>query len=552
MAKYVLISDTTLSREYNNFPLLDFLPCAPSATAPRIIYEFLKGKSPPSDNGRAVTAPYALRKLESALLMKNKPEDVVIAHEDYLEAFIKEDTEIIGVYTMDPLGLGPLTMSYAVLFDDYSKPWVRIEFEALITRVNRARKETKAKLVVGGPGVWELTLMPEIMQNLGIDFAFQGEADDIIDELFEDIVNWDIHNAQYFQGFQSFDDDFHKMWVAHDRFITRLRASKQYPTLEEIPLIRGPTIKGLVEVMRGCGIGCDFCEVTLRPLRYYSPELVIKEVSVNARAGYVNAWLHSDEIFAYEHGPHFTPNYDAIINLFKTAISVKGIKYSNPTHGRISIPAAYPEIVRDISATVRAGPDHWIGVQVGLETGSDRLALIHMPNKTLPLKIGSDGSWQEIISQGLTNMNRYYWRPAFTVQVGQVDETPDDNWETVALVNGLSAMSVDGRPSEFTVIPMQNVPLGLIKSKKFSSMILDESQLAVYYACYRHLMKITLRDSIKESKGNIVKRAMMSSILGIGSFGLLQIIEIICKKRGLDVEKIKRYGLSQPIPVLAK
>jgi radical SAM superfamily enzyme YgiQ (UPF0313 family) len=540
----VLVSDTTLSREYNNVPLLDFLPCAPSHTVPRIVYDFLKGRPPHAIGGRAAVAPYALRKIEASLLRENGQEDVVVAHEDYVSEFVGQDTEVIGVYTMDPLGLGPLTMSYSVLFGDSSKPWVRVEFERLIASLNAVRRGTRAKLVVGGPGVWELTVMPEVMEQLGIDIAFQGEADDIVNELFEEISTGDVYSRRgYFMGYQSFDDDFRKMWVGHDRFITRGAGSKQFPTLDELPVIRGPAVKGLVEVMRGCGIGCDFCEVTLRPLRYYDPARVAQEVAVNVAAGYDNAWLQSDEIFAYRHGPRYEPNQEAILELFRSVMSVRGVAHSNPTHGRISIPAAYPELLRKISAVVRAGPDHWVGVQVGLETGSDRLAGIHMPNKTLPLRVGPDGTWQEIVMQGLAAMNRAYWRPAFTVQVGQMDETVEDNWETVAMINRMSEMEVDGRPSEFTVTPMQNVPLGLIKSKKFSSELLDESQLAVYYASYRHLAKMTLRDSMRDSKGNIVKRTVVSSILDIGSYGLLHIIESICRRRGLDVEKVKRFGL---------
>lgn len=534
----------SLSREYNNFPLLDFLPCAPSGVVPEFLYNFLRGNPPPNIYGRAEIAPYALRKLEAALLAQHPSEEVVIVHEDYLEAFIKPDTEIIGVYTMDPLGLGPLTMSYSVLFDNYTKPWVRIQFERLMHRINAARKNTHATLIVGGPGVWELTMMPGAMEELGIDLAFQGEADDIINELFDDIASEEVYNGDYFHGYQSFDNQFHKTWVSYDRFLTRKRGSKQVPSIDEIPLIRGATVKGLLEVMRGCGVGCDFCEVTLRPLRYYSPESVAKEVAVEKAAGYTSIWLHSDEIFAYQHGPHFTPNADAIKELFQAVISVKGITYTNPTHGRISIPAAYPELVKMISSILGAGPEKWIGVQVGLETGSDRLAMIHMPNKTLPMKIGADGSWQEIVKQGLAGMNRAYWRPAFTVQVGQPAETPEDNWETIAMVNRLSEMDVDGRPSEFTVTPMQNMPLGLIRSKQFSSHLLDKSQLAVYYACYRHLLKMTIRDGLRDSHGNFLVRAMMGSAINLGSWGLLLYIERLCKRRGVDLEKVKHFGLA--------
>lgn len=544
MAKYVFVSDPSLSHEYNNFPLLDFLPCAPSGIVPEFLYRFLKGSRAPDDGGRAVRAPYALRKLESALLTRHTREDVVIAHEDFAASFIKDDTEIIGVYTMDPLGLGPLSMSFSVLFGDQSKAWARVEFERLMRRLDRARQGKKAKVVVGGPGVWELTVMPEMLDELGIDLAFQGEADDIINEVLEDIANGSIYESGYFQGFQSFDATFQKSWVKHDRFITRTRSSKQFPTLEDIPLIKGPTVKGLSEVMRGCGIGCDFCEVTLRPIRYYPPEMVKREVEVNARSGKRSAWLHTDEIFAYHHGPHYTPNSEAIKDLFTAVMSVKGITYANPTHGRISVPAGYPDLVREVSSVVGAGPSKWIGVQVGLETGSDRLAQIHMPNKTLPLKIGPDGSWQQIVAEGVRAMNRAYWRPAFTVQVGQMAETPEDNWETVAMVNRLSDMEVGAMPSEFTVTPMQNVPLGRIKSRAFTPEMLDESQLAVYYACYRHLSKMIRRDALKDTGGNAFRRAAMPLTLNLGGWGLLHIIESMCRRRGLDLEKVRRHGLN--------
>ena len=505
----------------------------------------MKGKPPRAIGGRASVAPYALRKLESALLTQHKPAEIVVAHEDHLEEAIRDDTEVIGVYTMDPLGLGPLTMSYSALFSDTSKPWVRLEFESLMARLNKVRAGKKAKLVVGGPGVWELTVLPEQMETLGIDLAFQGEADDIANELFEDFSTGAIYGSEYFQGYSSFGVDFRRNWVSHPRFVTRKLGQKQFPNLDEIPLIRGATVKGFVEVMRGCGIGCDFCEVTLRPLRYYTPKMARSEVAVNVAAGNTNAWVHSDEIFAYKHEAHFVPNQDAIEELFRAIMSVDGLVSANPTHGRISIPAAYPELPRAICGIVRAGPSHWVGIQTGLETGSERLAAIHMPNKTLPLRIGPDGGWQEIVLEGLVNLNKAYWRPAFTLQVGQMDETPEDNWETVRLVNRMGALEVRGRPAEFTITPMQNIPLGTIKSQEVDKQMLDVSQLAVYYACYLQLMRTAARDALKDTTGNPLKRAMLATALSLGSWRLLGLIENICKQRGVDLEKVKRHGLEQ-------
>ncbi|HVB11756.1 MAG TPA: radical SAM protein [Nitrososphaerales archaeon] len=553
MAKYVLVSDTTLSHDYKNFPLLDFLPSAPSEILPEFLYKYLKGKPPPDINGRASLATYPLRKIESALLQKYKTEDVVVAHEDHIEDFIGEDTEIIGVTTMDPFGLAPLTMSYALLFGSTGPAYVQKEFTHLMERINRARNGKKAKVVVGGPGVWELTVHPDEMEKHHIDYAFQGESEDIIDDLFNYIIDDSSRNSEFFRGFQTFDSNYHKSWVGDDRFISRYQFSKQFPKLEDIPEIVNPTIKGFIEAMRGCGIGCDFCEVTLRPLRYYSPEKVLREIAVNVKAGIDNVWLHSDEIFAYKHGRNFVPDGDALVELFTAIMTAPGVAHTNPTHGRISIPAAYPEMMKKLSEIMKAGPEKWIGLQVGVETGSDRLAKIHMPNKTLPLKIGPDGSWPEIVWKGTYVMNKYYWRPAFTVQIGQASETEEDNWETVALINQMSNSELDdGRPFEFTITPMQHVSLGHLKSRDFSTFKLNESQLAVYYASYKHLAKVATRDAFKNGRNG--RNRSIPNLLGtgmlitLGGKAMLHSVGSICKKQGLDLEKATRYGLDQKKP----
>ena len=554
MAKIVLVSDTTLSRNYRSVPLLDFLASAPTDQLPGSIYSFLKGPPPPAANGRAALAPYAIRKLEASLLKEYSNQEVVVAQEDHIADFVDDDTEIIGVSTMDPLGLGPLTMSYAVFFETKAPAYVQKEFESLLARVNRARAGKKAKLLVGGPGVWELTVRPEELEKNKIDFAFQGEADDIAPALFRYVLEESGEKTEFFRGYQTFNAEFRKEWESHSKFISRYQFSKQFPTLEEIPDIVNPSVKGMVEVMRGCGIGCDFCEVTLRPLRYYPPEKVRREISVNVRAGMNNAWLHSDEIFAYQHGRNFVPNEEAILDLLGTVMATPGIGHTNPTHGRISIPAAYPDLMKKMGKLMRSGPSNWIGLQVGVETGSDRLAEKHMPNKTLPLKVGPDGSWADIVWWGTYVMNKSYWRPAFTVQVGQAGETPEDNWDTVALINRMSNSSLDnGLPFEFTITPMQNVPLGLLKSRDFSSVKLDQSQLAVYYASYRHLAKVAARNiTTASSEVGLASKYVTGAMIGIGGWAMLRVVKGICRRGGLDLEKTARYGLSdrRPLPSL--
>jgi hypothetical protein len=436
----------------------------PNKFVPLWLYNFLAGPPTPHDNGRARLAPYALRKIEAALLTKYTADDVVVAQPEYAHLFLDEETEAIGIHTMDPAGLGPVTMMFT--------------------------------------------------------------------------------NGRTFTSLEEkFDDRFRKVWTLDQKqiFVTRASFKKQFPALTEIPLIKGATVKGLVEVMRGCGIGCDFCEVTLRPLRYYDPENVAKEIEVNLKAGVRNAWFHSDEIFAYGHGPNFEPNQDALVDLFTTIMNT-GVHHANLTHGRISIPAAYPDLIAELSEILRAGPNNWIGIQIGLETGSDELARKHMPNKTLPLHFGSDGSWSEIVTEGLVNLNKHYWRPAFTVQIGQEEETPEDNWTTVGLINDLSAADL-----EFTVTPLVNVPLGLLKTKGGFYPVydtLDEAQASVIYACFRHMQKMLFRNVGSTTRGySPITRFLTVHIMTLGMTAILRALEHMFNLKGFNMDKAKTYSL---------
>jgi radical SAM superfamily enzyme YgiQ (UPF0313 family) len=468
---------------------------------------------------------------------------VVVAHPKYAHLLIREDTRIIGIHTMDPVGLGPVTMMFTN--GRFFTPLVVAEFTSFISKLHQAcvMRNPHAKIVVGGPGSWELSYEPDLVRELHIDHVVQGEVDDSATQLFDQLAEGTLSDPFTF-GFQTFDEHSRKLWsVDNDRvFVTRASFKKQFPSLNEIRTIKGATVKGVVEVMRGCGIGCDFCEVNLRPLRYYDPETVKQEIEVNRNAGLNDCWFHSDEIFAYEHGRNFEPNQDALVRLF-SAIMETGVARANPTHGRISIPAAYPELIERLSRILRAGPENWIGIQMGLETGSDRLARRHMPNKTLPLNIGPDGTWAEIVTSGLVNLNRNYWRPAFTVQIGQEEETPDDNWMTIGLINDMSDANL-----EFTVTPLVNVPLGLLKSRGGFYPVydqLDEAQASVIYACFRHLSKMVFRNVASLTSGNPVTRFAIAQLMTGGITAILAAVEHMFKLKGFNMDRAKKQTLGE-------
>ena len=93
------------------------------------------------------------------------------------------------------------------------------------------------------------------MKIHGIDTVVIGEADELHWILFHDLESGD----------------------APELLHTFVR------NIENIPPIQGPTVNSLVEAMRGCGRGCDFCDVNKRSKKDIPLERLQAEARINLR-----------------------------------------------------------------------------------------------------------------------------------------------------------------------------------------------------------------------------------------------------------------------------
>jgi hypothetical protein len=143
MVRIVLTCDRTLTGEFHHIPLLDFFSCAPVEKTPKFLYDFLTGQIPTYD-GLLPRAPYPLRKLEAGLLRGYKENEVVVVHSDYVEKYIDENTKIVGINTMDALGLGPVSMmfTYGGIYTSYTKYY----FFRSRKKIIRTEKEKKLQI----------------------------------------------------------------------------------------------------------------------------------------------------------------------------------------------------------------------------------------------------------------------------------------------------------------------------------------------------------------------------------------------------------------------
>jgi radical SAM superfamily enzyme YgiQ (UPF0313 family) len=574
MAKYpkvVLTADRTLMSPYRGISLASFFGCAPAIdvnrdhssfwyhifgnqVTPRMLFDFICNPIPHS-NGLANYAPYGLRKVEASLVRDGySREDVVVAHPDHVEKFIGPGTEVIGTYEMDPLGMGPVTMTFTygrkqMSFDEFYSRDLHLRIKAA-----KERNGSNAKVVAGASGTWQYNYDPSKIEEYGLYGIVEGDLGGIGPEMdgaggkfFDALINGEMETANPFKKnkfkveIKEFNRDNQKY---HGRFIHYW----DEPSVEEIPTIINPSMHGMVEVMRGCGRGCKFCDVTLRPLRYYPVEKVQQEIKINMKyGGAKNAWVHSDDIFVYGMNPRTTknmqPNREALEELFK-GIMATGIEHTNPTHGTLAGAIADERLIPNISNTIKASPDNHIGIQCGFETGSIRLIGKYADRKLAPFK---PSEWHWVVKKAVKTLNENYWVPAFTLIMGlDNNETAEDSWETIQLIHELETEQPN---SKFTTTPLTFVPIGLLEKAQFYDIgnNMDAPKLGVMYKTWQHNFRHGIQKFMRKvGRDNPAKNLFFAGLARTLGGVPLSAMERYARKKGPEhervIEKIKaRY-----------
>ncbi|MEM3709351.1 MAG: radical SAM protein, partial [Nitrososphaerales archaeon] len=390
--KIVLTADRTLMSEYNGGIFLGFSACVPKGLIPDWLYFSIFCPSVSvNEDGSVKYAPCGTRKIEAALLDNGfKREDVIVAHPDRLEKVIGPNTKVVGITENDPLGIGPATSTFTQLFG--REAYMSIKFRELLN--NPAIKKYKPKIVVGGAGAWQLE-DKEIRERLGIDCVVIGEGEKVVISIFEKALN--------------------------NESLPEVVYGEVIPE-NDIPLIREPTIDGIVEIARGCGRGCDFCVPTLQRYRCFPIDHILEEVEVNLRAGR-NPLLHAEDVLRYK-AKGLEVNKEAVINLFKEVKNYPGVNSVGISHFALSSVASAPDLIEEISNIVELGKNNlWLSGQTGIETGSPRLIKDHMIGKCKPFK---PEDWPQVVVDAFEILSKNSWVPCATLILGLPGENEKD------------------------------------------------------------------------------------------------------------------------------
>ncbi len=311
----LLTADRTLMSNYHGNEFLGFGTCAPSNFIPDVLYSYLFFPPIRTNKGLPTAAPYGLRKIEAQLIKEGL--NVLTVSPQHLRKYLKT-AKVIGIHTMDPFGFGPASTTLASVF--HKEPFLARHFHALVTSpIIREAKRNGIKVIVGGPGAWQFRYRPQLVEKKVIDCIVEGEAENIIGKIFKSAINGEALQSHYEVS------------------------AKDAPRLEDIPDIVQPSVNGLIELGRGCCRGCEFCNVTLRPLRWYPYDKIVRELTVNVELGKHRViCLHAEDVMLYG-SQNAVPNDEKLLKLHESVMSkVHAISWS---HCSLAAVASKPILV---------------------------------------------------------------------------------------------------------------------------------------------------------------------------------------------------------------
>ncbi|HEX2170753.1 MAG TPA: radical SAM protein, partial [Nitrososphaera sp.] len=347
--RIVLTADRSLMTNYRGNFLYGFIACGPYELLPEFVFDKIFCPSVETDpsTGEVKVAQCGLRRIESALLKEYRRDEILLAHPEMLDKCVGPETKVVGINVMDPLGMAPVTTTMS----PEKLSYVAMKFKKMCASIIQLKKKYNFKVVVGGNGSWELA-KPDRMKIHGIDTVVIGEADELALDLFHDLEAGD----------------------APELLHTFVR------NIENIPMMQGPTVNSLIEAMRGCGRGCDFCDVNKRSKKDFPLARLQKEAKINLNYGFDSIWLQSDEMLLYGcDNKDFIPNADAITELW-SGLKSTGARFVGTTHMTLSAVASSPDLIKRMSEIneMNVSGGRWLATNLGVETVAPRMVKKHL------------------------------------------------------------------------------------------------------------------------------------------------------------------------------
>lgn len=374
---------------------------------------------------RAHTAPLGLRRIEAALLAGGFISDeVAVVDELRLRDAIGPNTAIVAVTSGEPAGHGMNSSTMTEIAGGRIFP--QVMFDRLMGKVRENVKASSpnAKIIMGGPGAWQLAGDPERMRSFGIDHVVTGYAEGNAAEIFRALLE--------------------------GRELPRVIQGSPVPA-DAVPCIRGASAMGVVEISRGCGLGCSFCTIARVPMMHLPESTVIADAATNIMSGMTSIAVLSEDFFRYgANGAKANP--DAVISLLRNLRKLDGLRLIQTDHANISSIAQYSDdqlqTIHDLLAGDTGCEFPW--VNIGVETISGEL--LKASGGLAKMAGGAPSGWGGFAAEQLRRLCRIGFLPMVSLVVGLPGESDDDIRQTLDWAKSMADQRI-------TIFPVLYAPI---------------------------------------------------------------------------------------------
>lgn len=283
-----------------------------------------------------------------------------------------------------------------------------------INRLLPTLKSYGKPIILGGPGVSSILDKKKYLQNSGIDFMLEGEAEETLPKLIKTIINKDYQNV--IPGLYTLRDGK----LISDSSIPRVNVnSNPIPARNLVELSKYTENWGNYTGMiasRGCPYQCTFCDLTVagHKVRYRNIENVIREMMELEDGGL-------DDVFIFD--DLFTVN-KKYLKAFRQAKSSSGLNITWGGNARVDL------VNDDFCETVRESDG--TRLFMGVESGSERM-----------LQIYNKGITPEQTKKAFELCWEYGIEPKAYVLIGHPEETWEDIQKTAELVSVIKPSYLD-------------------------------------------------------------------------------------------------------------
>lgn len=403
----VLTADRTLMADYRL--LFDgMLAASQTTTAPPVLFERLLMPRGRRSGVRAVVAPLGLRRIEAALLAGGfSPDEVVVVGEDQLDSVIGRATRVIGISSGEPAGLGMNTSTMTGVVGGRIYP--EVMFRRLMRKVHRLNRDVSAKIVLGGPGAWQIAGDSAKCKELGVDHVIAGYAEENAAGMFRSLMRQET--------------------------VPQVVPGGWTPTVS-IPPIRGASTMGVVEISRGCGLGCSFCTIGRVPMVHLPPNTILADAETNVAAGMPNIALLSEDFFRYG-ADGVKTNPDALLSLVRSIRQNAQVGLIQIDHANVGSVAQYDDsqlqTIHDL--LVGQNTQRYVWVNLGIETVSSEL--LQQIGAAAKCKQSGSEPWGDFCTRHLRRLCQAKFFPMASLVIGLPGERDEHLQETLAWVKSL-------------------------------------------------------------------------------------------------------------------